>query len=1450
MLNASDVGNNHSDFNNLVEQLTAHRKDKILDYLTANKQELAMSVAVGSTDYHETIFSILQGLDLPTSDLVNTDGQVILVGGSNVKFTNNADLVIGLGNSNNTLSGGLGNDVLIGGLGADTLKGGTGNDTYIYKEGNGTDTIMDAMGFGGDGLGQILYTRADGSSKSLVGEILAGTGKGQASDGEFTYTFIGKQTSEGLPEGVGTLIITRAGTSDKITVEHYKNGDLGLNLHLAQIDRATYQGTAGTDDLTGPADQNKILLAGAGNDRVVNGPGDDQLYGEDGHDILIATGGNDELYGGTGNDAMTGGDDNDYLEGNAGDDLLNGDLGVDVLLGGDGNDWLLGGGNLMPGLTAQQLADSATAPWGVITDANGNTGLAAVSGTIVNANDDSNMLDGGAGNDWLIGAGNSDYADGGADNDTLVGMAGDDDLRGSGGNDLIYGDATQGDINIGGITQLYAASETHGNDYLDGGDGSDTLIGDGGADELFGGSGDDLLIGDNSNLDEQYHGADYLDGEDGNDTLYGYGKDDELFGGAGDDILEGDSNTIAQSLHGNDYLDGEDGNDKLQGDGGSDQLFGGDGNDQLFGDADDIATEYQGDDYLDGEAGDDYLRGYAGNDTLIGGDGNDGLLAEAGDDILIGGTGADQLQGGAGDDSYYLNLGDGQDTLLDASGSNTIIFGDGITADSLSIIYDTTGTLQLSYGPDIGNGVDSVSLVNGFAGNVIQTYRFADGSELTHAQLMELVLPALNYTGTSGDDNVSGSGHDDVMSGGAGHDTIRSQGGDDMLDGGAGDDTLIGGTGHDTYQLNWNGGNDTVIEAAGEISNILIDSAFTVDNLTATRQGDDLAIALGSGTSRLTLQNYFLQPSQTWTITDASGNTISAADALAATESANQNNADVIQRLWDNYARERQSEGIHSYLSAGYQTTATYGVLTQTDRTATMNYISRSGNINHADGSTSFNDSIQYTGLGDGTIEDRTATIALQTTNLAGGISTSIYGGGYSGGQVNQVLASINWGAKTATGHSTYTVIENSNGNPIYSYLDQENGYVNGTVSGYSSYSGVTPTYNNLPGQVVLNHLSVQEGVSISQVYGDDAEQYIEGNGLIDGGGGNDVLNGSYDALLYGNTGDDQLYNAAMMIGGAGNDTIIGGDGNNTAFYTRTGNGVDIVNDIEFIDEDTLTASERNFYDWYYQQTGIPLPPVSINANDYAALKSYYLSTNSSNDTIEFASGVSLSDLTLSWTAVDSQVALQISWNGDSTIKTLIPRSGDRIGTGIEQFRFSDGTVIYIGDMIAMAPPHPDFDATVAAFTHSGGGQLVDVIPETILADTGIDPATITVNRDGDDLLLTTPSGEDSLRIANWYADPNAMPATTIQFANGIVLDAATLTAMGQSNLIGGNHIDRQGSQSADNMDGSNGIANIMYGNAGGDYLSGGDMNDTLYSGTGNDNLYGQDGSDLLLGKR
>lgn len=129
-------------------------------------------------------------------------------------------------------------------------------------------------------------------------------------------------------------------------------------------------------------------------------------------------------------------------------------------------------------------------------------------------------VNGGSGNDVLIGSELTDTLFGGSGNDALLGLGGDDSLRGGGNADVVLG-GTGNDSLDGGIN----------NDTLSGEGGNDTCFGGFGADKISGGAGNDVLNGGD--------GTDSLTGDDGNDYVYGGTGKDTLSGGLGTDMVKG-----------------------------------------------------------------------------------------------------------------------------------------------------------------------------------------------------------------------------------------------------------------------------------------------------------------------------------------------------------------------------------------------------------------------------------------------------------------------------------------------------------------------------------------------------------------------------------------------------------------------------------------------------------------------------------------------------------------------------------------------------------------------------------------------------------------------------------------------------------------------------------------------------------------------------------------------
>lgn len=525
---------------------------------------------------------------------------------------------------------------------------------------------------------------------------------------------------------------------------------------------------------------------------------------------------------------------------------------------------------------------------------------------------------------------------GGDGNDVLYGSAGSDALYGGPGDDQLIASQTAGG---------YASCT---GDVLNGGAGNDTLVGGQWDDTLEGGEGDDQLVGGNT----VSTGNDYLSGGPGNDTLIGLDGNDTYYFNLGDgqDVvidngLVKDSNSIefgagitkdniivnkngydleiaiagtsdkitinnwyqssryqidifrfgdgtvmtkselqnmvvVQGNEWNDAITGTEENDKIHGGAGNDALYGGKGDDALWGDDDA-----------------DSLYGGEGNDSIQGGKGNDILMGNSGSDTLDGGAGDDTLRGGLGNDTYLYGRGAGNDTIenyeVTVAGHDTgydeILFGEGLTTDSLDFLRDESGNgnnliIRIK---DTGETLIVNQFFNGEEYRV-DSFKFADETFITGSDIYTQLSPgtgqyddtiegteyADNLNGGAGNDTISGGLGDDtihggidndILLGGAGDDTLYGDDGDDTLDGGPGNDVLVGGSGSDVYIFGEGSGNDTIFNDASSplwgnnngYDTVQFGDGITISSLEFVAEERSLVIRIKDTDDTLRLDSFF-----------------------------------------------------------------------------------------------------------------------------------------------------------------------------------------------------------------------------------------------------------------------------------------------------------------------------------------------------------------------------------------------------------------------------------------------------------------------------------------------------------------------------------------------------------------------------------------------------------------
>ncbi|PSJ56164.1 beta strand repeat-containing protein [Kumtagia ephedrae] len=624
------------------------------------------------------------------------------------------------------------------------------------------------------------------------------------------------------------------------------------------------------------------------------------------------------LNGGPANDPIAGTDPGspinpdgiDIINGLGGDDTLLGLGGNDTIQGGAGADYMDGGA----GFDTLSFAD-ATAGVGVALNAFGVAGE-AVGDTMIGFE----AVIGSAFGDQIAGDGGDNVIDAGAGNDYIQLSGGADTMIAGDGYDLFDGrvvgagftvNLTTGVGSGGGMAAgttlsgfelvLGSAFDDNQTANLNLGTG---LVGFDGADILNGANGDDTLVGDNYAGTVVTGGTDTLNGGAGNDTLEGGAFGDVLNGGAGIDVVlyygsaaavtinlasgvasggeaQGDTLTDVESANGSTFDDvlvgssvtnslyGYTGNDKLDGGAGADTLDGADGIDTVIYAAaaggvvvnltlsSGIGDIAQGDTLLNienviGSGFADILTGNGLVNILDGGIGND---------VLDGGVGADTLQGGAGIDTATYAQSNAGVTADLKFGVNSGGFAQG---DVLQGIENLIGSAfaDILRGDDTGNalgGGDGDDLINGYGGADAIDGGAGVDTIYYDASAAAVAIDLRNGTAAGGDaqgdtltavENIVGSSFADNLIGNTAGNAIDGGLGDDAIAGEAGADALNGGGGVDTawYNNSAVGVQVSLANGVGTGGDAQGDTLSGIENLVGSSFADTLIGGIGTNT--------------------------------------------------------------------------------------------------------------------------------------------------------------------------------------------------------------------------------------------------------------------------------------------------------------------------------------------------------------------------------------------------------------------------------------------------------------------------------------------------------------------------------------------------------------------------------------------------------------------------
>ena len=1221
---------------------------------------------------------------------------------------------------NDTINAGNGNDRLLGGTGNDTLNGGSGDDTYLWNWGDGMDTISDTGNHDKISFG-------DGITYSDL--------KFRQEGGNLRITVKNNENQGMLINGFFSSL------DYKIEDLYFQDGSI---VHLSEIPLTLHQ--LNTDET--------INLTGNGDTVYANG-GDDRVNGEQGNDTIFGGDGNDNIYGNSGNDVISGGKGDDTIDGGNGADTYIWNLGdgLDTIAQVSSEDIIKFG----PGITFDNLSfrnDNGDLRIYINDD---DTQGVICKNFFGNDSYKSKQIIFNDGTSFalptspltLTQKNTSETVTATIYNDTIYANGGADTVHSDQGDDVIYGGA--------GFDSFY------------GEDGNDTLIGGTGSDYMEGGAGDDTYI--------------YNVG-DGLDTIYDYenssstGKNDKIKFGEGiefsDLTFRREGNSLIITLFG-DITQGITIKEHFNSNYSIEYLEFADGSIKNLTEMGFAFQQTDGHDNITGTIYNDIIYGNGGNDTISGGNGND---------ILVGGKGNDSLKGEAGDDTYIWNSGDGFDTITEASGTDKIAFGEGISFENLTFERDGN-SLNIYVNNDKTQGIQIYNYFYSSSYNV-ETLEFADGSTVNLTQI------GLTFNQHDGSENISGTNYDDIIYAEGGDDTINAQNGNDTIYGGSGNDSidagngndiLVGGTGDDS--LNGNAGNDTYIYNLGDGFDIITDSAGTdkvkfgeginFEDLKFTADGNNLNIYINDDkTQGFQIYNYFYSDSyKIETLEFADGSTINLSQTGLT---LNQHNGSE-NISGTNYDDIIYAAGGDDTISAQNGNDTIYGGSgNDTIDAGSGNDILIGGTGNDSLNGNAGDDTYIWN-LGDGydIITDGAGTDKIK---FGEGISFDDLKFAYDN---NSLCIFINNDKSQAIQINSF--MSNSN------YKIEQLEFSDGTIKNLSEM-GLTFTQYDSSENII--------GTAYDDIiYGND------GNDTLNGGNGNDTLSGG--------TGHDSLN------GGAGDDTYI----------WNLNDGIDTINDSEGTNRIKL-GTGIVVGDLSFAQVGSNLRIiVKNNPSQGLIIENYY----NNNDrykigTIEFADGseASIADLLGNLVSLPDQI---IEGTADDDILTG--------GNGNDTINAGDGYNDITGGK-GNDTLNGGYDKDTYYYNLGDGYDVISdpYGRDKIVFGEGISSANLILQKDGNDLFISIKGHDnDSIRILrHFYNDDRKIEQ--LEFADGSTLN------LSKGGLI------FNGTEQGDNISGT--IYNdTIYGGDSNDTINGEDGADIISGGKGNDVINGGVGEDTII---
>ena len=811
------------------------------------------------------------------------------------------------------------------------------------------------------------------------------------------------------------------------------------------------------------------------------------------------------------------------------------------------------------------------------------------------------------------------------------------------------------------------------------------------------------------------------------------------------------------------------------------------------------------------------------NIAIVGDDQDNNLRGIFTENTFIGGKGNDVLEGGYGKNTYIYHKGDGNDTIYDLLGNNTIDFKD-ITRNEVDFVRDND---HLSV--KIRDTNEHITVMHFFSfESLSMNFKFADGITVSNEGAKAAVL--------IGDDNsnsIQGYDSNDILKGNGGDDKLYGNEGNDILVGGAGNDILVGNEGVDTYVFGRGDGKDVIyaLDANFKQFNINSDGNYNIpyydnynipyyDNQKTSKGTDIIKFKEGitkndliferSGVNRHDLLIKIKDTNDSITVKDMFSDDVSSRgiDKIEFADGSFMDIEDIHKStpiITNQYNQQQIYGSIYSDTIIGNdQNNIAYGkdgndVIHGHEGddklygdTGNDTLIGGKGN-DYLDGGNGNDVYIYNKGGGNDTITDTNGT---DTIKFGSGIS-------------KQDIIVKRTNVENAQDYRNITISFKNSPNDSITILDVSTDNVtkdSNIIETFEFENGERLSFEDIK---KLSLIGSNENETLSGY--NDFSNIIKGNGGDDtlyGGNINDTIyGGDGNDRLYGNGGDDTLYGNEgddILEGGAGNDTLMGGKGNDSI---KGEEGNDIIeggegdDDISgYVGDDTLRGNEGD--DKIYGESG----------NDwlYGGDGNDILYGNEGNDTLMGQDG-------------DDEL------NGGDGNDIIEGGSGNDMlygGDGEDTYAFARG----------------DGQDTIV---YSDGKDIIKF--KSGIAKDDLIFKRITPSNPKDNLMIRIKDTQDSILIKNMFdKEDGSSGIKGLKFDDGSFMSFNEIRQKALMTPIEGDY-PVYGFDSDDTIMGGD-ADNQIYGKSGNDTLYGGKGNDELHGEAGDDALYGGEGNDALYG--